>query len=202
MDPLTLDLTAYDALIFDLDGTLVDSMPLHLNAWQSIADEFGFKFDPVRLNQLGGVPARKIAAIINKEQGLRIDTLAATKAKRAHYLQNINRADSFASMLNLVRHYHGKLPMAIGTGSPRTNADRVLRNTGLEQYMDAVVTANDVENHKPHPDTFLLAAEKLGIEPKKCLVFEDTEIGREAAHSGGMDCVLINKGRCGEIYPA
>lgn len=184
----------YDALIFDLDGTLVDSMPLHLDAWETTSAEFGLLFDRVQLNAYGGIPTRKIVAMLAQQHGLTLDVEAFARRKIALYLAQIDRVGVFPPMWELVRRHHGKVPMGIGTGSSREHAERILKNTGLDAYISVVVSADDVSNHKPHPDTFLRVAELLGADPANCLVFEDTPIGIQAGKAAGMATVLAAEG--------
>ncbi|MBV7415549.1 HAD family phosphatase [Aeromonas sp. sif2433] len=184
----------YDALIFDMDGTLVDSMPLHLDAWALTSAEFGLPFDRVQLNEYGGIPTRKIVAILAEQHGLSIDIEAFARRKIALYMEQIDKAGVFPQMWELVRQHHGKVPMGIGTGSPRNQAERILRSTGLDAYISVLVSADDVTNHKPHPDTFLRVAERLGANPANCLVFEDTRIGIQAGKAAGMATVLATEG--------
>jgi beta-phosphoglucomutase family hydrolase len=185
----------YKALIFDMDGTLVDSMPLHLAAWQQTAREFGFVCDADWLYAHGGVPSRKIVALLAQQQRIELDADTVARTKTAHYVATIENATPFPAMVELVTLAAGTLPMAIGTGSLHSNAERILQQSGLGQYIHTVVAADDVSVHKPAPDTFLLAAQRLGIEPTDCLVFEDTAIGREAALAAGMDCVMVVDGQ-------
>ncbi|EOD56083.1 HAD family hydrolase [Aeromonas molluscorum] len=187
-------LSRFQGLVFDLDGTLVDSMPLHLAAWEHASREFGFKFDGDWFYELGGMPSRKIALLVAEQQQIVLDPLEVTRCKTAHYVANLHKATVFPAMLELVQAHYGHLPMGVGTGSPRINADAVLRNTGLERYFPVVVTADDVTQHKPHPDTFLLVAERLGVEPRGCLVFEDTGIGLAAGQAAGMRTCLVKGG--------
>lgn len=184
----------YDALIFDMDGTLVDSMPLHLDAWEQTSAEFGLPFDRAQLNEYGGIPTRKIVTMLAQQHGLAIDVEAFARRKIALYLAQIDRVSVFPTMWELVKRCHGKVPMGIGTGSTRAHATHILRQTGLDAFIPVLVSADDVVNHKPHPDTFLKVAELLGANPANCLVFEDTPIGLEAGRAAGMETLLVHQG--------
>ena len=189
-----MKLEGFKALIFDLDGTLVDSMPLHVAAWQQTAPEYGLVVDGEWIHQYGGVPSRKIAAMLAAAQGVTLDCEAVARCKTAYYVAMIGQAVPFPAMLQLVQSMAGQLPMAIGTGSLRSNAGIILQQSGLGRYIQTLVAADDVTEHKPEPHTFLLAAQRLGVVPEQCLVFEDTLIGRQAAHAAGMKCVMVVDG--------
>lgn len=188
-------LKEYDGFVFDLDGTLVDSMPLHLAGWQHAASIFDFHYDATWFYNLGGVPSRKIANLLAEQQNLDLDLDAVTEEKTAYYHQVIHQASAFPAMKELVINLFKHRPLAIGTGSVRKNVNIVLSNNELQPYFQAITAADDVVHHKPNPDTFLLSAAKINVKPSKCLVFEDTEIGLMAAKSAKMDCVLVVDGK-------
>ena len=185
---------SYAGLIFDLDGTLVHSMHLHLAAWQFAAERHGFHFDYDTYQSWGGMPSRKIARLINERQGLALDPEAVAATKATHYLEPIGEVRPIPATVALVQAAHGSLPMAVATGTPRANLERILAATGLGSYFGATVCAEDVEQHKPDPDTFLLAAERLRLPANRCLVFEDSLTGYAAAAAAGMDCVPVEEG--------
>ena len=184
----------YEAVIFDLDGTLLDSMPLHLAAWEATARQFGFTYDAAALYDWGGIPSRKIVGLINEAQGLALDIDRVAAHKVAHYRAHIDQVQPISETLAVASALAGKLPMAIGTGSPRRNVEHLLGRHALAHLFDVVVTADDVELHKPHPHTFLRAAELMHTAPRHCLVFEDTPIGMQAAKAAAMDALLIQRG--------
>ncbi|WP_024871403.1 HAD family hydrolase [Tolumonas lignilytica] len=188
-------LARYDGFVFDLDGTLVDSMPLHLAGWKHASTLYGFEYDPDWFYNLGGVPSRKIAKLVAETQNIQLDLDAVTKIKADYYQRVIAQSVVFPAMKELVVQLFRQRPLAIGTGSTRTSANIVLANNELHPYFQIITTADDVVHHKPHPDTFLLSAAKLNVKPSQCLVFEDTNIGLQAAHEAQMDCVLIREGK-------
>ncbi len=188
---MLLDYDQYQAFIFDMDGTLLDTMPAHLDAWELTAREFSFPFSREWVHSMGGMPSSKIVEQINSKFALNIDAYDASQFKMAAFKTMSNEINPIAATLNVLNTYHQTKRIAIGTGSQRESAERLLSDCGLADKVEVLVSANDVENHKPSPDTFVKAANLLQVEPQKCLVFEDTELGKQAAHAAGMDCIMV-----------
>lgn len=174
------------ALIFDLDGTLVDTMDIHLAAWKEVGRRNGFDYPEELFYRLAGTPTRKIVPIVNAELGLSLDVDETVHAKEEAFLRNIHLIKPLVPVANLARRYDGKMPMAIGTGNTRELTRRIMDEARLGFDFRVIVTADDVIHHKPHPETFLRCAELLGVVPEFCQVFEDGEQGLQAARSAGM----------------
>jgi len=180
-----------DALIFDMDGTLVDTMPLHYRAWQQVAEHYRLPFSKSRFYQLGGVPTLETLQILSAEAGLEIDLQAAKAMKEELSRSMLSEATPIVEILSIVQQFHGSKPLAIATGSSRVGAQMLLAQLNLAHYFDALVTADDVTQHKPAPDVFLEAARRLNVAPQHCVAFEDTDIGIQAIVSAGMSAVDV-----------
>ena len=190
-----LDLTRYKAIIFDMDGTLIDSMGAHVRAWQMTCEYYGYPFDADYMHGLGGVPTRQTVVLLNQHFGLSHSPDEVAEKKRAFWLSLDDTPVIIESTYQVLQHYQGQLKMGIGTGAERAHALDVLAKTGLNSHISALVTATDVSQGKPHPETFLTVAGLLETPPTQCVVFEDTLIGKEAATRAGMDCILVQNGK-------
>lgn len=190
-----IDLRKYKGIIFDMDGTLVDSMGAHLEAWKATCTHFGYPFDSDYIYGLGGVPTYQTAIILNEKYGYKGDPKDVAEYKMAARA----RMDFVPSLIEetfaIFSHYRQSMKIAVGTGADRNHAEKLLSHHGLLNQLDALVTSSDVENGKPSADTFLSAAQQMGLTPQQCVVFEDTDIGQQAAANAGMDCILVVKGK-------
>ena len=175
-------------LIFDLDGTLADTMPYHFIGWQRACRKFGADMDTAFLRKHTGSPGWIIAAELiekcNLNGSVTIEEIMNEKVQEFSRLQHMIKP--IEPVTDIVKNYHGVLPMAVGTGGHRDAVERTLRITGLREYFDIIVTANDVTNFKPHPETFLKCADLMDVTPEYIEVFEDSDLGISAALNAGM----------------
>lgn len=178
-------------IIFDCDGTLADTMPLHWRAWQAIAERHRLQFPEDRFYSLGGVPSREILRMLAAEQGLALDHLAVAREKEDEYLPLIAQVEPINAVVGVVRQNHGKIPMAVASGGSRRVIELVLEHLNIRQLFAAVVTSEDVANQKPAPDIFLEAARRIGVPPQFCRAYEDTDLGLRAIRDAGMEAVDV-----------
>ncbi|MGE5582390.1 MAG: HAD family hydrolase [Bacillota bacterium] len=173
-------------LIFDIDGTLIDTMPIHFRAWQLVAKNYGFRYSEDMLYKYAGFPTTEIVLDFSREQKIDLNIEEVVKAKNDAYLSLSNGLKPIEPVLRLVEQYYGKLPMALGTGEYRDIAWNNIKIAGIDRYFKVVVTADDVVKPKPDPETFLKCAAEMNIPAEYCQVFEDGELGLEAARRAGM----------------
>ncbi|HRX13274.1 MAG TPA: beta-phosphoglucomutase family hydrolase [Draconibacterium sp.] len=178
--------TKAKALIFDLDGTLSDSLPVHMATWNKLGEEYGFTFDPNILHEMTGRPTIEFAVRVVEQYGLTVKPEKLVKQKQESFWELANLLKPVEEVVSIVKSSYGKLPMAVGTGASRRSAEVQLKELKLIQYFDAIVSADDVTKHKPDPDTFLECARLMGVEPRFCQVFEDGDLGIAAAKKAGM----------------
>ncbi|RME97585.1 MAG: HAD family phosphatase [Bacteroidetes bacterium] len=175
------------AIIFDLDGTLVNTEPLHCQAWLYILAARGFHYDAHWFEQWIGTSDRFLALGVIKEHGLSIEPRELQREKEQLFHARVReQAELYPEVATTLSYLQGRLPLAIATNSSREDAIHVFAKTKLDTYMDTTVTASDVTQLKPAPDMYLLAAEKLGVAPASCLVVEDSPAGATAARAAGM----------------
>lgn len=181
-------------LIFDLDGTILDSMPLHFKAYNHSLEPWGVKYAHDVFLSRGGIPTRDTMEMIARENAIENFSVGeALQRKRIYVDNNLDQITLIEPVMEIIKSYHGKLPMAVGTGSNRETVTRMFEMFGLGDYFEHVVTATDVQNFKPHPETFLKCSELIGIDPKDCVVFEDGKPGMIAAETAGMQVVDVTQ---------
>ena len=186
----------FAAFIFDCDGTLVDSMPLHYLAWvDSLTHhQAPFEFTEEIFYSYAGVREQDTVIALNQKHGADIDPDAVAELKALIFHKRIPEIQAVRPVAEIAHQWHGKLPMAVASGSEEPTVRACLMATGLLDLFDTIVTPKDVARGKPAPDMFLLAAERMGVDPKECLVFEDGQSGLDAAKAAGMETVFIARG--------
>ena len=180
-------------LIFDIDGTICDTMPVHFIAWRETAAEQGIDFTPELFVEVTGIPAFQTSQYLKAKFNLEFDELEFTLLKEKRYEQNMYKAKPIEPVVKIIREFKGKLPMACGTGGSQYLAWKTLEIAGVKDCFEHVVAAEDVVNHKPFPDTFLKAAALIGVQPSDCEVYEDGQLGIDAAERAGMMWVDVTK---------
>jgi HAD superfamily hydrolase (TIGR01509 family) len=188
---LKLPAGPFRAYLFDCDGTIVDSMPLHYVAWKAALAEWNCPFDEDLFYAWGGRPVTAILSSLNEMNGLQMPLEIVAKRKEELYYDQISTLQAIPEVVEHIEASHGVIPFAVVSGSRRNSVVSSLERLNLLDKFDTIVCAEDYKNGKPAPDGFLLAAERLGIAPQDCLVFEDTALGIEAATSAGMASVMV-----------
>ncbi len=179
--------------IFDCDGTLVDTMPLHFRAWERALQRAGLRGDLSEdlFYSMGGMPTRRVARAFADHYGLSIDVDQVFHEKEDLFLETLGEAKLIEPVVDFARRLHGRAPMSVASGGPRPVVKRTLELMGLDALFPVVVTPEDVTHGKPSPEMFLLAASRMGVPPGECLVFEDAKPGFEAAVAAGMKYVEV-----------
>ena len=181
----------FGGYIFDCDGTIADTMPLHYRAWTRAMEEFGGKFPEELFYSWGGKPTDIIVAELNDMFGLCLDVEKTVRRKEGFYLALVGQVTPVQPVLDFARSVHGTAPMAIASGGHHELVDATLAALGIAELFDAVVCAEDYVNGKPAPDAFLEAARQLGLPAGDCVVFEDSPTGIAAAEAAGMAHVFV-----------
>ncbi|GAX80167.1 hypothetical protein CEUSTIGMA_g7605.t1 [Chlamydomonas eustigma] len=178
------------ALVFDCDGTLIDSMPLHYDAWKENCDDFGLQFSRQLLVETAGKNVQELLSIIIERSDVASAVDRDEFFKRlmpGMYEKHHRPAEVIEPVMRIVRAGRKKgLPMAVASAGTRKHVQQSLEEAGITAFFDAVVCGDDVKNGKPAPDLFLLAAEKLGMPPKVCIGYEDAKLGMEAIQNAGF----------------
>jgi HAD superfamily hydrolase (TIGR01509 family) len=188
---LSLPPGPFRAYLFDCDGTIVNSMPLHLLAWQKALAPYGAEYPAELFWAQGGLPTRQIVANLNQEYGLNMPVEETAHAKELLYFELLPQLTAVPEVLAQIEADHGRIPFAVVSGSIRESVVKSLEILGLLEKFDVLVCAGDYQRGKPAPDPFLMAAQKLNVPPEQCLVFEDTDLGIQSATAAGMQSVRI-----------
>jgi beta-phosphoglucomutase family hydrolase len=188
---LKLPAGSFKAYLFDCDGTIVDSMPLQYIAWTKALAEWNCTFDEQLFYAWGGMPVADIIHLLNERQGLSMSVEGVSSRKERVYLELLPQLKAIPEVVEHIEARHGQIPFAVVSGSTRESVTASLRSLKLLDRFEALVCAGDYRNSKPDPEPFLLAAAKLGVAPEACLVFEDTDMGIQAANAAGMASVKI-----------
>jgi HAD superfamily hydrolase (TIGR01509 family) len=188
---LELPAGPFRAYLFDCDGTIVDSMPLHYIAWKTAFAEWNCPFPEDLFYSWGGKPTRGIIAALNEMHGLAMPVEALAEHKEELYFKMLPQLKAVPEVMEIIEAEHGRIPFAVVSGGMRISVTKALGTLHLMDKFDTIVGAEDYANGKPAPDAFLVAAARLGVAPKNCLVFEDTDLGVQAAMAAGMASVRV-----------
>jgi HAD superfamily hydrolase (TIGR01509 family) len=181
----------FRAYLFDCDGTIADSMPLHYLAWRKSLAEWNCEFSEELFYAWGGRPTAEIISTLNQQHGLRMPVERVARRKEEFYFELLPELKAVPEVLEHIEAQHGRIPFAVVSGSARDSVTASLEALKLLDRFDALVCAGEYEKSKPDAEAFLLAAAKLGVAPMNCLVFEDTEMGIMAATAAGMAWVKV-----------
>jgi HAD superfamily hydrolase (TIGR01509 family) len=183
----------YKGYIFDCDGTVAHSMPIHYAAWRQTAEENGIRMTEELFYSLGGVPTTRIVEILNEKFGTNLDPEQVARRKEAVYLENMGNMQPIEEVAAFARKVAKFAKVSIASGGYLPVVLETLEAIGFKDFFPVVVTTEQVSRGKPFPDIFLEAAERMGVPPNECLVLEDSPAGIDAAIAAGMDYNLIGK---------
>lgn len=181
----------FRAYLFDCDGTIADSMPLHYVAWKTALAEWKCEFSEDLFYAWGGYPVAKIISLLNEDRGLQMPVDEVEHRKEQLYYERLPELQAVPEVLEHIELQYGSIPFAVVSGSTRDSVTASLRTLGLLEKFETLVCAGDYKKGKPHPEAFLMAAERLRVRTEGCLVFEDTDAGIEAATAAGMASVRV-----------
>jgi len=189
---MSLDFEKFKALIFDLDGTLIDSMAVHNLTWIETLGHFGLDISVKDLGDLAGISSLRTVEILNHKFKTNLDPVQVTNTKENLYLKRVKDVKIAVEVFDLVKKYFGKLPLAIVTGGERKVVSHVLSELSLERFFQVVTCADDTKEGKETPTPFLFTSDKLKVHPRECLFFDDGDVGLKGARQSGMQVVRVN----------
>jgi beta-phosphoglucomutase-like phosphatase (HAD superfamily) len=182
---------SFGAYLFDCDGTIVDSMPLHYIAWKTALAEWNCDFPEDLFYAWGGKPVAEIIATLNRMNGLAMPIVETGIHKEGLYFAMLPQLQAISEVVEHIESQYGLIPFAVVSGGTSESVIRSLTTVHLLDRFVTIVGAEQYSNSKPAPDCFLLAAARLGVAPEDCLVFEDTDLGIQAATAAGMASVKV-----------
>jgi beta-phosphoglucomutase family hydrolase len=182
---------SFSAYLFDCDGTIADSMPLHYLAWKKALAEWNCEFDEKIFYEWGGMPVVEIISALNQRHALSMPVETVSRRKESLYFELLPQLKAVPEVLEHIKATHGQIPFAVVSGSTKESVVASLVSLQLLDRFETLVCAGDYKKSKPDPEAFLLAAARLGVAPERCLVFEDTEMGILAAEAAGMASVKV-----------
>ena len=188
---LTLPPGPFHAYLFDCDGTIADSMPLHYIAWKQALSEWNCEFTEDLFYAWGGMSVAEIISTLNRQRGLNMPIADVGRRKEQLYYQNLPQLQPVPEVLEHIEASRGQIPFAVVSGSTRESVTASLEALHLLDRFQTLVCAGDYQKSKPDPEPFLIAARRLGVAPQTCLVFEDSDMGIQAATAAGMASVKI-----------
>ena len=192
---LELPCGSFKAYLFDCDGTIADSMPLHYLAWHQALGEWNCEFTENLFYAWGGMSVAEIIATLNEQRGLNMPVAIVSKRKEELYFENLSRLRAVPEVLEHIEANQGRIPFAVVSGSTRESVTASLEALKILDRFETLVCAGEYARSKPDPEPFLIAAAKLGVAPQDCLVFEDADMGIQAATAAGMASVRIVSAR-------
>jgi beta-phosphoglucomutase family hydrolase len=181
----------FKAFLFDFDGTVVDTMPVHLDAWNKALAVYGLNLSSQQHQEWAGIPTRDILKLLSQRHGIELPVEKFLKEKEEHYLKSLAEVKGIVPVVEIIIASYQKIPMGIVSGSRRKMIETTMKQLDLNKYFSVIVGAEDYKHGKPAPDCFLKAAEDLKVDPQDCLAFEDAELGLQAAHAAGMACLKV-----------
>ena len=188
---LKLPSGTFDAYLFDCDGTIADSMPLHYLAWRTVLAEWDCSLSEDLFYAWAGFAVAKIVSLLNEKHGLNMNVGEVARRKEELYLEALPNLRAVPEVLEHINLQYGRIPLAVVSGSTRESVSGSLCSLHLLDKFETLVCAGDYKEGKPDPEAFLIAAARLNVKPESCLVFEDGEFGIVAAEAAGMATVKV-----------
>jgi beta-phosphoglucomutase family hydrolase len=182
---------SFKAYLFDCDGTIADSMPLHYIAWKRALGEWNCEFSKELFYAWGGMSVAEIISALNRERDLKMPVQQVSHRKEELYFENLDQLKAVPEVMEHIEASYGRIPFAVVSGSTRDSVTRSLNALKILDRFETLVCAGDYQKSKPDPEPFLLAAERLGVAPQDCVVFEDSDMGIQAATAAGMASVKV-----------